>query len=329
MKTRDHLLVAAAVAVLIVGSSVGVASAAEPVTWSVSPANADGPDGRSWIELAADPGEIVSENLALRNLGAETATFTVSAADGYFTETGRFNMLQSGETSVDAGTWITVEETVTVAAGATVVVPFTVVVPENATPGDHAAGIAASVTSVGTTTDGTQIGVESRVGFRVITQVAGELAPSLAITEVTADYTPSWSLFSPGEVTVSYVATNEGNTQLTFGDDVSGVTTDRGDLFPGESRSVTVAPSKVWPLGLISVDVVLAASVPTDDGIEVPPTSHTATVWAPPWLHLATLAVLAIIVTAFVAARRRNAASIERRIEEARAEGRREQSAMR
>jgi hypothetical protein len=326
-------ILAGAAAVTVFAGPIGAAAAAstdttspngEAVTWSVAPSSVDGPDKRSWVERTIEPGETVTEYLAIRNLGTATTTFSLDAADGYFTDTGRFNMLQAGETSTDAGTWISVDDDVTVAAGETEIVPFTIAVPSNATPGDHAAGVAASVSSVGTTSDGAQIGVDSRIGFRVLTQVAGELAPAMAVSGMTADYEPSWNPFAPGELSIRYTAENAGNTQLSFDEKTAGTVTERGDLFPGERREVVVEPSRVWPFGLISAEVVVHASVPTDDALAVAPVTETVMVWAVPWVQLAVLAVAAAIVLAMIVARRRRKASIDRLIEEARAEGRRE-----
>ncbi len=134
------------------------------------------------MELELDPGASVDEHLAVRNLSDRDVTFALTAADGYFTPTGRFNMLPGDKQSVAAGIWISMDKTVTVAAGGTAVVPFTVTVPDNATPGDHAAGIAASIYSQGGS-DGTQLGVESRVGFRVMTRVKGEVRPALSMKQ--------------------------------------------------------------------------------------------------------------------------------------------------
>ena len=92
----------------------------------------------------------------------------------------------------------------TVPAGAMVVVPFSITVPELAEPGDHAAGITASVLSVQSSEDGTSVGVESRVGFRVTTRVTGELAPKAAIEALTGDYALSWNPFRPGEMAVTF-----------------------------------------------------------------------------------------------------------------------------
>jgi hypothetical protein len=321
------IVTAALVAVGVVAATAPAAASPteDPaVSWSLAPATPEGPDGRSWVEQDAAPGETVTEHLALRNLGTTATTFILTAADGYFTDTGRFSMLQAGDTSVGAGTWISVAPDVAVEPGATVVVPFTVTVPENATPGDHAAGIAASIVSSGTTSDGTRVGVESRVGFRVITQVEGALAPALAVDDLSADYSPSFNLFTPGEVAIRYTAENAGNTQLTVGETVGGATTARGDLFPGETRAVVVEPTAAWPLGLVTMEVVVEATVPGDDGLAVAPVTTTVTFWAMPWLHLATLAGIAVVVAALVFARRRSRANVERLVEQARAEGRRE-----
>ena len=315
----------AAAAFVAVAAPATAAVADDPVvSWSLAPADAVGPDGRSWVEQKATAGETVTEHLALRNHGATATTFILTAADGYFTDTGRFSMLQAGETSVGAGTWISVADDVLVEPGATAIVPFTVTVPENATPGDHAAGIAASVLSSGTTSDGTLVGVESRVGFRVMTQVSGALAPALAVSDLTGEYSPSWNLFTPGELTIRYTAANVGNTQLEFGETVDGATTQRRDLFPGETRAVAVEPVHVWPLGIVSMDVRFESSVPTDAGLAVAPVTETIVFWAVPWLHLAALAGVTVLVAAMLLARRRNKTKIARLLEEARAEVRRE-----
>jgi hypothetical protein len=159
---------AAASFIALLGASPAAAAAAEdePITWSVRPGDEEGQDGRAWVEWDADPGDGLTEHMVVTNHGAIEVEFQLSAADAYFTDTGRFNMLPSDAESVDAGTWIDLPESVVVPAGATEVVPFTITVPANATPGDHPAGVAASVMSDGAGA----IGVESRVGFRVMTR---------------------------------------------------------------------------------------------------------------------------------------------------------------
>ena len=58
-------------------------------------------------------------------------------------------MLTSDRESTDAGTWIRIQDSIDVASGADVVVPFTITVPDDATPGDHLAGVAAAIRSGG------------------------------------------------------------------------------------------------------------------------------------------------------------------------------------
>lgn len=309
--------------------AVGAPAAAAPepaVTWSVSPADADGPDGTAWIEQEADPGQAIQEHLAVRNLGEIPATFRLSAADGYFTEAGRFTMLQAGETSVAAGTWIDLPAEVSVEAGGTAVIPFTVTVPENATPGDHAAGVAASVVSEGTTAEGARVGVESRVGIRVITRVSGELAPSLALSGLAADYTTSWNPFAPGRMSVSYTAENTGNVQLAVRDRVGGAETERGDMLPGDRRDLVADAYAQWPLGPVEVEVVLDGEIggADDAGAGPAPERATIVVWAVPWPQLMLLVGILLIVAAVLLGRRRGQRKLDRLLQDAREEGRRE-----
>src|ERR1044072_2939594 len=88
----------------------GPAGAAEStaVTRARGAADDNGRTHRPWVEQEAHPGETVPARFAVQNLSTQEVTFRITAADGYFTATGRFNMLNSDQTSVAAGTWITV-----------------------------------------------------------------------------------------------------------------------------------------------------------------------------------------------------------------------------
>src|SRR5699024_10897534 len=63
-------------------------SDAEPVTWSVVPADDSGPDSRSVIAHELAPGEQVRDRIAVRNLSAQEVTFDLTAADGFYTSEG-------------------------------------------------------------------------------------------------------------------------------------------------------------------------------------------------------------------------------------------------
>ena len=334
-----HFLRRAAIAVVALSalllSAVPAAHADEvdvdgDITWMVRPSDGTGEDGRSWIELELDPGETIDEHLLVRNLSPSTVTFRLSAADGYFTDTGRFNMLTSDRESVDAGTWIDIQDTVEVPSGGDVIVPFTVTVPDNATPGDHPAGVAAGIRSG----SDDEVGIESRVGFRVMTRVTGELTPSLA-AEISGSYEGAWNPFDAGRLHVAYAVENTGNTRLAVAPQITvsalfGLVsfTAAGEpiveIAPGESRSATVSFPSAWPLFLYSADVVAAATAVTDELApgDVVPVEASSPVVAMPWPQLVALAIALLLLWLLWRDRRRRERLIEGRVEQARQEER-------
>ncbi|WP_157001787.1 WxL protein peptidoglycan domain-containing protein [Agromyces laixinhei] len=305
-----------------------------PVTWAVSPADESGPDGRSWVELELDPGEAATEHLAVRNFGDREVTFALTAADGYFTPTGRFNMLPSDTESVAAGTWITVADQVTVAPGGTAVLPFTVQAPEDATPGDHAAGIAASIYTE-SADEGAGLGVESRVGFRVMTRVTGTVQPGLDV-DTNPNYVISWNPFEPGMIELEYTLENTGNVRLSVSGSVEhgGSTYPAPDseqalpieLLPGDRRSVSIQVPDVWPLGPVMLPLTITQGVIAPDGETetLDPVELEVTAWAIPWPHLIIILALALVIAGLFWGRRRRTKQIEHLVDEAREAGRRE-----
>jgi hypothetical protein len=327
------LATVAGVAAVLTAAAPAAAEEAAPVSWSVSPADASGPDGRLTVEHEIDPGASVGDHFAVRNLGAEEVTFRLSAADGFYNRNGRFDMLASDQESVDAGTWIDLPENVTVPPSGTVVVPFTIAVPENAEPGDHAAGIAASVLSV-QQGDGAGVGVESRVGFRVMTRVTGELEPAYSVTNVRTDYRTSWNPLRPGSLDVSFEVVNEGNTRLDVGGvlEIAGRSIpfpegDRGQqILPGETHSFALELRRVWPLFAFPGEIVVSPTVTTATGetTEVAPASTPVLAWAMPWPQLLVLLGLILIVAAVIWRRDRSKRRLEQLLDQAREEGRRD-----
>lgn len=305
-----------------------------PVTWSVQPSSSTGPDGRPWIEQTLDPGESAMEHLAVRNFSDHAVNFRLVAADGFFNKNGHFNILPSDQTSTAAGTWIDISDSVDVPAGATVVVPLTIRVPETAQPGDHAAGVAASIMSTSTAQDGSDVGVESRVGCRIMIRVTGELAPGASIDNVTTTYQTSWNPFVPGDLTVEFDVTNTGNTRLRL----TGVTTAAGsetrfppsdqpqELLVGEARRMSVAISDVWATVLVPLSITVDPEVVVV-GSDSPPglaaVEVETTVVAMPWPQLALLIGVALIAVAILWRKGRSKRHLERLLHDAHEEGRR------
>jgi hypothetical protein len=290
------------------------AAAPTTVSWTVQPATAAGPDGRRWIEHTLDPGRQITEHLAVRNLGDTSAVFTLSAADGYLTAKGRFNMLPADRTSVGGGTWVSVPERVTVGAGKTVVVPFSITAPVGVTPGDHPAGIAASLAG----RQGT-VQVESRVGFRLMLRASGALRPSVTADRITMGHARTWNPFRPGTVQVTYTATNTGNVRLDVPataqvSSLIGARTAQaaaGELLPGGTREVSASIDGVWGIGRLRATVTL---IP----LGAPPTSATLTTWVIPWPQILVVAAAVLLVLARSLRRRRLRSLLARAREEGR-----------
>lgn len=314
------------------------------MTWSVVPASADGPDGRSWLELDLDPGENQQEYVAIRNLGTFDATFRITAKDGYFTDTGRFNMLESAQESMGAGTWIHVPDQVAVPAGQTAVVPFTITVPENATPGDQAAGVAASIINTAASASGEQLQVESRMGFKLLMRVSGVLAPAVVVENLTADFDLSWNPFAPGAATVSYSVRNTGNARLSLAAVVTAGAGRTGparveagnEMLPGEERQFTATVQGVWPLFLAQVGVEVSGAVPTASGsinnagsidarqgatADMAPVSASTAILAMPWPQLLVLAGGLLTAIGMTRGRSRRRLVVEELIAQARRDG--------
>ncbi len=326
-------LLAALAAVLAVVPGTPAAATAPPstpsLTWAVQPADQQGPDGRRWIERTLDPGQVVTERLAVRNFSDRAAVFALKAADGYLTDKGRFTMLPSHQASVDGGTWVRVQPTVSVGPNETKVVPFTITVPAQATPGDHPAGIAATVTSAGGT-----VAVESRVGFRVMMRVSGTLTAALAVEGLTATYQPSWNPFSAGTMRVRYTTANDGSVAVTgtgrattaelFGAIAHDTRTEISQLLPGGSREVELRIDGVWALGRLQTTVTLTPEVLAADqaGVQLRPASATVAGWTLPWPQLLLAAALLALGFTLRALNRRRRHQLARMLALARDEGR-------
>ena len=211
---------AAAVTLLALVLAVGTAAPASATmstsedlvastTWSLQPADADGPDGRVSLRHVLEGGATVSDHLALTNYGDRAARFAVYASDGVVTQDGLFDLLTGAEEPTGGGAWTTVLPgevgqarergvVVEVPADSTVVLPVRIDVPTTATPGDHPAGVVAELVRGGDD----RVGVASRVGVRMHLRVAGDVVGRLEPEVVAVSYRPSWNPFARGRLVV-------------------------------------------------------------------------------------------------------------------------------
>lgn len=298
------------------------------VRWSVSPVQIEGAEPRRVISVDLEPGSGTEDAVRVHNISSVDVTFSLTANDGYRTQSGSFDMRPSDHTPEFGGAWISFDESsVSVPAGAEVIVPFKIDVPENATPGDHIAGVAASIR----TEASENVATEHRVGVRVNIRVAGEVSTAAGIAADATSYEMSWNPFAPGRMLLDGQITNNGN--IRFAGQLSGTaggsTSAPGEnieFLPGESRDVTATVDQVWPLGPITVTYSIAAQVVpapggTGDGAVVEPMSYSVTVWAIPWPQIILLLLIAGVVFLILRARRAKANRLQKMLDDARAEG--------
>lgn len=282
------------------------APAAAAAAWSVQPSSRTGPGNRPFFTYDLAPGGTVTDYVAVTNLGTTEMTFTVYGSDAFNTPAGGFDLLPAARESVDLGSWVRLgQTTVTVPARSRADIPFVLNVPANATPGDHAGGIVAAVTTTGADAAGHTTRVEQRVGSRLYLRVNGELSPGLRVDGLTAGYRPGWMPFT-GDLSLTYTVRNTGNTRSTPGQRVtvegllglpagSATLEALPEMLPGAALERTVRLPGRPALLRLTASVALSSS----DGASA---RSTAGVWAWSWYHLA---VLLLIAAAAWAIRRR------------------------
>jgi hypothetical protein len=185
------------------------------VSWSVQPANTTN-GTRTQFEYSTDPGTQVVDFVVVSNRGETAAEFAIYATDATNdVKTGAFGLLPSNIAPTDLGAWITMDaDTVMLQPGEESTIPFNLLVPSDATPGDHVAGIIASISTVGENGEGATVDLEQRVGARMYLRVAGDVVASAEISGVTTSFTPELNPFAFGRVTVGYNVRNTGNVRV-------------------------------------------------------------------------------------------------------------------
>ncbi|WP_236788879.1 WxL protein peptidoglycan domain-containing protein [Amycolatopsis sp. GM8] len=320
IRTFLRVLAAGLLLVLLAPAALAQTPAPPPpadrVTFGVRPATAQAPDQRSSFTYSATPGARLTDFLAVSNVGEHPLNLRIYASDAFNTPEAGFDLLASNRKSVDLGTWVAPgQDAVSVPGRATVIVPFALTIPANATPGDHAGGIVASLSTDQTQANGQKVTVEQRVGARIYLRVSGELHPGLTVTDLDADY--HGSLLGRGDVTLSYVVRNTGNVRLS-GKQWANVSAPWGstvdgpelapipELLPGSSMKLSTKIGGLlpagWLTGTVHVDPVAVAGHPDPPG---EPAEANVTFSAVPWLYLAALVVLLLALLFWLWRRRR------------------------
>jgi hypothetical protein len=198
------------------------------------------------------------------------------------------------------------------------IVPFRLRVPANATPGDHAGGIVASITSVGRDRNGNPVRLDQRVGARVYLRVSGPLHPNLAVTGMRTDYRGTANPAGCGDLGVTYQVHNEGNVRLAghqrvrvsgpfgSGAKVQNVP-DLPELLPGSVATVSTTVHCVRPTIRVNATATVNPVPPAGGVSAIAPSAIGRTgLWALPWIGVGMLLVLVVLGWLYLRQRRRD-----------------------
>lgn len=219
-------LLAVAIAILSCASpalATGPAPSTPPAkgqaTFGIGPANAHGLDGRPYLRYFATPGGHTSDHIAVENLNSTPVLLSVYATDAINAGDGSLGYLPRGAAST-AASWIKIGTpggvpAITLKPRSLVVLPVQIVLPANATPGDHAGGIIASLTSKIKGKNGSQdFNFEQRIAVRTFIRVSGALRPGLTIEHLRTTYRTTNSLAAQGTAKLTFTVRNTGNLEL-------------------------------------------------------------------------------------------------------------------
>lgn len=249
------------------------------LTFGIGPAN-DVPkgqtvDGRPYLQYLATPGATVRDSVAVVNLGDKPLTLRVYASDAEQGDDGTFGLAAADAKPVDTGSWFKIDlpgsGKIKVPARkgrvyGRVLVPFEVSVPADAQPGDHVAGVLASLETVGKNADGNKLRFDQRIGLRAYFRIAGPINPKVTVEDVSTTYGWSPSVKGRDNVTVSYKVRNTGNVRMNatqlialdrrFHEEMFGRPKPIEDLLPGSA--VTVTQTMPTRFSALNVDALVS-----------------------------------------------------------------------
>ncbi|MFF3915518.1 WxL protein peptidoglycan domain-containing protein [Streptomyces sp. NPDC001852] len=287
------------------------AHAADNGGWSVYPV-ASKIAARPYFYLSADPGQTLTDKVAVQNKTGGPLTFRLYAADAYNTaRDGGFAVRTLKERMLGVGAWARLAKgRITVPGHSTATVPFTLHVPDGAEPGDHPGAVVALDERIDPGGGSLALGVQRAVGARIYLRVSGPTLPALSVGQLhISHHQPLLPWLGTGTATVSYTLRNTGNVTLDpevelkahglFGRTLLDreLTRVPSELLPGQSVRLTETWSGAPQLD--RADVTLTASAPGTRQ------SASASFLALPWLVGALVFVAgATVATLLVRARR-------------------------
>lgn len=214
------------------------------------------------FELFANPGDVVTETIRVRNNSDVPQTFGVLVED--FSSTGEEGkvVLEEGEesTAYSLKSWIDLSsQNIVIQPNEEVSFPFSIVVPRDADPGGHYASVLFQLGS------GEQIpgaaSVQHRVGSLVLLRVSGNVVEE---SEIETFLAPVYS--QQGPVNFELRVKNNGTTHIRpngtivitnmFGQKVDEIPLNSANVFPGAVRKMDTEWNKDALLGHYTATLV-------------------------------------------------------------------------
>lgn len=303
---RRALLLLVGILGTVIAPTALPASAQDGSGWGIAPSGSGNAGERDFFVYQLKPGQGFQDVVGISNLTEEPLTFTIIARDAYNTPgDGGYALQDTDAVPVDAGSWIELPvDTYTVEPHSRADIPFNIVVPPDATPGDHAGGIIATLAPGDDPNAGdVDVLVERRIAARVYVRVAGPLQPAVAIEQLDLDYSTSFSSLLTGETaTVSYTVRNVGNVRMTptarltlqdpLGRTIATVLPRQlPELLPGSTATATATIHDVRPPFRLTARLAVEAA-----GEATSSATRSTSVWAIPWLGVVMLVVVAGVI---------------------------------
>ncbi|GIF51164.1 hypothetical protein Afe04nite_57030 [Asanoa ferruginea] len=273
--------------------------------WTVVPSSPTGPSGRKQFDYELNAKEAITDWISVSNLGDKPLTVDLYATDAFTAADGGFALLPRDRKPDGVGSWVKLPKaSTTLPVGKRSDMPFTLSVPAGAAPGDHIGGIIASITEEQVNEKGQRVNVERRVAARIYLRVAGPLTPLAAVTGVEVDYETPIVPLPGGKMAVTYRVANHGNVRLSgtvrvgvdgpLGIRLAGSDTiNVAELLPDSELRLRQEFSSVFPAGRLTTTVDFN---PSTNREALPSVSGTAGTTAVPWLILALLLAVLVLV---------------------------------
>ncbi len=192
MTRRSWPLAVIALSTLVLSLWVSPVRAEEGPAFSLKPVRYDParPETQSYFVYDAWPGQVIHDEVLVRNTGSAPGTVRLYAVDATTGQTSGTVFLLEGDPRTDVGAWITLDEhQITLAPGEERVVGFTITVPEHVRPGHHVGGLVAQDIEIKRGVEGgtVRIDLQTRTAIAVQVNLPGPVVEAVSINGVTAE----------------------------------------------------------------------------------------------------------------------------------------------